>query len=93
MVFHNYVAVAVRLDRGAAPAFSDRSQLLNPAVSALLNEKVYGNVLLLRVFKLVRHARQWLPSPSAGGGEEGLLGDGGGWRKDELNTQNHPGGY
>ncbi|GIL51094.1 hypothetical protein Vafri_7179 [Volvox africanus] len=52
MLFHNFAAVVVRVDRCAAPAWAGHPQLLNPTVSALLNDKVYGNALLLRVFKL-----------------------------------------
>ncbi|GIM03093.1 hypothetical protein Vretimale_7893 [Volvox reticuliferus] len=40
------------VDRGAAPAWAGHRKLLNPTVSALLNDKVFGNALLLRVSKL-----------------------------------------
>ncbi|GIL75222.1 hypothetical protein Vretifemale_5055 [Volvox reticuliferus] len=53
MFFHHFAAVTVKVDRGAAPAWAGHRKLLNPTVSALLNDKVFGNALLLRVSKLV----------------------------------------
>ncbi|GLI62091.1 hypothetical protein VaNZ11_004672, partial [Volvox africanus] len=54
--FHNFAAVVVRMDRCAAPAWAGHPQLLNPTVSALLNDKVFGNALILKFLKLDRPA-------------------------------------